>query len=675
MNICYVNFLLPAENIQYDYFWMSLKSYVEDNFKGTAKFNWSYPLNDSDFDSIDEIIDNICEQQPDILALSLYVWNHALSHEVAKRVKQKRPNTLIVVGGPHQEHSQPDYFLRRPYIDFACETDGYGEVFFNELLYQLTTDRDWNKVPYLINARGRSNAKYNKRDFVWPRKIFERNKDYIQTRLDKAASLNIPINLMYETSRGCPYGCTYCEWGGGTNSKVSFKPTEYVFEDLDFLIPFTKPTVIGTVDANFGIVERDIDIAKLIAYHAKTTGYPKNAYMYGPTKKNKENLYQIEYVFAEAGLTDEFKISVQDLNDDVIKNIKRTDTPWLEQYEVYKNIRKEFGGRIRLELMMGLPGTTVKDYYEALNAMCPEFSFGSRYVWHLLPTTPAAKIEYREKYDIKTIKLKNVWRPEFASQYANKSILLKDTYVEPTNIVVSTNSYTKEEWCEMFIMDRIITSMEVEGFATYISKYVNDVMKIPYSKFYNRMWNSFINNDDYLPEYQQSIYSKIISEVNERVANGFAEDIEHYKMPDSYRFDFYASIIRLNKMAIHIDRNSFYNGMLRWAINEFGEDEGLVDVIKWTANSIMFIDYDPENPEPYETKFNWVKWIDTGELESGVFINTPRDKVRKSSHANITPITWNKYPIQKRISMFFLSLCSEPERYLLFREIEVTHVN
>ena len=675
MNICYVNFFLPAENIQYDYFWLSLKSYVEDNFKGTTKFNWSYPFNDSNFDSIDDIVNNICEQQPNILALSLYVWNHALSHEVAKLVKKKLPNITIVIGGPHQEHSQPDYFLKRPYIDFACETDGYGEVFFNELLYQLTTDRDWDKVPYLINSFGKSSAKYNKRDFVWPKRIYERNKDYIQTRLDKAESLGLSINLMYETSRGCPYACTYCEWGGGINSKVSFKPIELIFEDLDFIFSFTKPIVLGITDANFGIIKRDVEIAKYIAHHAKTTGYPQTAYMYGPTKKNKENLYQIEYEWAAAGLADEFKISVQDLNDDVIKNIKRTDTPWFEQYEAYKKIRDEFGGRIRLELMMGLPGTTIKDYYDALNAMCQEFSFGSRYVWHLLPTTPAAKTEYREKYDIKTIKLKNVWRPEFNSDYANKSILFKDTYIEPTDIVVETNSYTKEEWCEMFIMDRIITSMEVEGFTTYIAKYVNNIMGIPYSVFYNRMWNTLINNDDYLPHHQQSIYTKIISEVNERISNGFAEDIEHYKLPDSYDLDFYASIIRLNKMAIHIDRNSFYKGLSRWAINEFGNDEGLLDIIKWTANSIMFIDYDPENPESYETNFNWVKWIETGILESSKCINTPRDKVRKRSKVNITPIIWNKYPMKERINKFFLSLCSEPERYLLFREIEVTHVN
>ena len=675
MNISYINLFLPAESVLYDYFWLSVKSYVEDNFQGDTEFNWSYPLTDSNFKSTEDMVDLICGQEPDILMLSLYVWNHALTHQVAKEVKARRPNTIIVAGGPHQEYNNIEFWLSKPYIDFCCETDGYGEVFFNEFLYQLTNEKDWSQVPYLIYKGGRSFAKYNKRDFVYPPNVYERNKDYIQTRVDLAKKHDINILLMYETSRGCPYGCTYCEWGGGTSSKLSWKPIDVIKDDLEFLIEFTEPQVIGLTDANFGIVDRDIEIAQHIADMKNKYGYPKGAYMYGPTKKNKKNLYAIEEIFASNGMTEEYKISVQDLDDQVIKNIKRTDTPWYEQNKEYVKLRDKYGGRIRLELMMGLPGTTIKYYYDALDAMCPEGSFGSRYVWHLLPTTPAAKPEYREKYSIETIKLKNVWRPEFGSNYANNSLLLKDEYVEPTNIVVATNSYTKEEWCEMFIMDRIITSMEVEGFTTYIAKYVSEVLGIPHSKFYNRMWNTFINNNDYLPKHQQDVYAKVIKEVNERVSEGYAEDIEHYKLPDHYPFDYYASIIRLNKIVVHTDRNAFYRGILRWAVNEFGDDEGLKDIIKWTANSIMFIDHDPDNPNEYVSDYDWFSWINGGELVKQKCINIPRDRTRSNNKFDGVDIDWHNVPMKERVQKYFLLLCSEPERYLIFKDIEVKHDN
>lgn len=672
MNISYVNFFLPAKSVLHDYFWVSLKSYVEDNFQGDTKFNWSYPINDSDFDSIDDIVDHIIKQDPEILLISLYVWNYAVSYEVAKRVKKKIPHVTIVTGGPHQEYSRPDFFLVKPFIDFCCETDGYGEVFFNEFLYQYTHDKDWSKVPYLVSMNGKSPAKSNKRDFVWPRNIFERNHDYIIDRVNQANTKNRDYLLMYEASRGCPYGCTYCEWGGGTSSKLTFKPVEYVFEDLQYLVNITKPVVIGLTDANFGIVDRDVDIAKYIADLSKETGYPKVAYMYGPTKKNKKNLYEIEYIFAEAGLTEEVKISVQDLNDQVIKNIKRTDTPWSEQYVEYKKLTDEFGIRIRLELMMGLPGTTIKDYYEALNAMCPERSFGPRYVWYLLPTTPAAKPEYREKFGIETMKLKNVSRPVFSDI---QSILLDDEYTEPTDIVVKTDSYSRSEWCEMFIMDRIITSMEVDGYTTWIAKYASVYMGISHSHFYNRMWNTFINNDDYLPEHTQSIYKKVIEELNDRSNNMYAEDIEHYKLPDDFKFDFYLSIIQLNKFAIHIDRNTYYKALLRWAVNEFGDDEGLKDIITWTANSVMFIDHDPDQPNEYTTEYDWFTWISGGELVKNKTVNVPRDRVLRTTLQKFEHIEWHKYNMKERVSKYFLLMCSSTEQYSLFREIEVSYVN
>ena len=87
MRISYLNFSAPESNISYDYFWLSLKSYVEDNYQGKNKFSWSYPIIDSNYESIDDVVDILVLEDPDILCLSAYVWNHCLISAVASKYK------------------------------------------------------------------------------------------------------------------------------------------------------------------------------------------------------------------------------------------------------------------------------------------------------------------------------------------------------------------------------------------------------------------------------------------------------------------------------------------------------------------------------------------------------------------------------------------------------------
>ena len=160
-----------------------------------------------------------------------------------------------------------NYFKDNWFIDFICASDGYGEVFFNEFLYQLETDKRWDLVPYLIYpSSGRtfykqSTAEFNKREFNWPKNIYQNNKEYILSRKLIADNNNKKFFMSYETSRGCPFGCTYCEWGGGINSKVSFKPTEYIYEDYDFIFRELKPHFFNFIDANLGISARDVALS------------------------------------------------------------------------------------------------------------------------------------------------------------------------------------------------------------------------------------------------------------------------------------------------------------------------------------------------------------------------------------------------------------------------------
>ncbi len=72
----------------------------------------------------------------------------------------------------------------------------------------------------------------------------------------------------WETNRGCPFSCTYCDWGSATNSKVSRMHLDRVYAELDW---FSKNKVefIFCCDANFGMLPRDYDIALRAAENKK----------------------------------------------------------------------------------------------------------------------------------------------------------------------------------------------------------------------------------------------------------------------------------------------------------------------------------------------------------------------------------------------------------------------
>jgi radical SAM superfamily enzyme YgiQ (UPF0313 family) len=69
--------------------------------------------------------------------------------------------------------------------------------------------------------------------------------------------------VVIETNRGCPYGCTFCDWGSATLSRIRQYDLDRVFAELDWCAD-AKAFSVGPADSNFGIFKRDVDIAERI---------------------------------------------------------------------------------------------------------------------------------------------------------------------------------------------------------------------------------------------------------------------------------------------------------------------------------------------------------------------------------------------------------------------------
>ena len=92
--------------------------------------------------SIEEGVQSLMEA--DVAGFSTYVWNFQLSLKIAAELKRRKPEVLIVFGGPHVPDRAEEYLNQYPFIDIACH--GEGEKVFLAILENASTD-GWSQIP------------------------------------------------------------------------------------------------------------------------------------------------------------------------------------------------------------------------------------------------------------------------------------------------------------------------------------------------------------------------------------------------------------------------------------------------------------------------------------------------------------------------------------------------
>ena len=129
--------------------------------------------------------------------------------------------------------------------------------------------------------------------------------------------------LPIETNRGCPYGCTFCDWGAATLAKIARLSDERVFGEVEFAAKH-KIQTLGFCDANFGILPRDLDIARFIVSMKEKYGYPLEV-GYTNAKTASPRLTEIVKVLSDAGLIASGQILMQTTDEQILKNVERAN--------------------------------------------------------------------------------------------------------------------------------------------------------------------------------------------------------------------------------------------------------------------------------------------------------------------------------------------------------------
>jgi putative methyltransferase len=458
--------------------WANAKTYYERNGNRCNEWNW-FPCYADVFSEeyFDEIKKLLLEAKPDIFAMSLYVWNYKLSHKVAIWVKKTFPNCLIVSGGPHQYFKHDiNWFKNHWYIDASLPGDSYGEICFKEILDHYENGQvDWNQVTDIRFPIGNSRTiavsrktmlRSDKKNYDYDYSPYTEQSNHIQNFVDYQQEKfpRAVLLALLETTRGCPYGCTYCDWGGGTNTIVIKRSLENVIKDIDSLRNFYLGFLyIG--DANFGIFEeRDVAIIKHIT---DVPWWSKQRFKIGyggfaKTENRLESVRQIVELDVKSNLSyqREIKISLQTLDSEILKNIDRKNVPFEKQLMALEPIAKNNKLPMYVEIIMGLPGMTLDKFYHEFDVFGQHRLSLQFFEWILLPETPAYAKDYREKFGIVTVEKTNGWTDYEMHSHAT--------------IVIGAKSFSTDDYLQMLISASLYRLLIQGGFYRNSIEYVLD---------------------------------------------------------------------------------------------------------------------------------------------------------------------------------------------------------
>jgi radical SAM superfamily enzyme YgiQ (UPF0313 family) len=405
-------------------------------------------------DNLDRIQKEIESQHhPAVYLFSSFAWTHELNMEVARFIKKKNPSSLIIFGGPEvprRKEAAQEFMRDYPQIDIGVL--GEGEETLAAILEILLVDsedfplseRDFSSINGLI-CRDRIGGLCLTGGRAQIKDLDEIPSPYLNDIFEDSVYKQW---VATETNRGCPFGCTYCDWGGATLSKVRKYSFERVREELEFLAS-KKVRRLFLADANFGALKRDLDIVDILAKTRSETGYPKLLI----TNYAKNATLRVAYVVKklyEYNIIDRAIISFQTLDQQTLDNVDRGNIK-TKEFENLMRIYKENNIPMTSDLLLGLPGQTLETLRSDLGYLFKHMIMPTVYLVRVLTNAPMADPEYKRRFNI---------------------------HLNIDGDVISTSSFSAEDRQDMISFNLANIVFVQEGFFKYIFYHIQVEHKI-----------------------------------------------------------------------------------------------------------------------------------------------------------------------------------------------------
>jgi Radical SAM superfamily len=330
-------------------------------------------------------------QQP-VLGFSFYTWNAAEFLAAARDLKAACPELLIVAGGPHVQ--QAEDYLGIEAIDLVFL--GEAELSFQQFMDSSGREQ-WPAIDGLAWWNGvaieQSAPRERCRDLDTlpsPLEVLKLTDAQGQPRYESIA---------YETSRGCPFKCAFCEWGtGAIGSKMYQWSIERIRQDWEAIVRAGIKD-IWLADSNFGALKQDLEKARIIVDLKERFGLPLS-FATSWSKKHSRQVQEIALLLNRNQLLPHYQLALQTLTPEALRLSNRQNMSANEYQPIAKQMSEQ-GVPIAAELIWGLPGDNLPEFERNLDQLLATFPNINIFGYTLLPGTEFYR--RRQEYRIEAI--------------------------------------------------------------------------------------------------------------------------------------------------------------------------------------------------------------------------------------------------------------------------------
>ena len=351
--------LLTAVNAKYIHSNLavySMKAYAEKRgCKGTKIQLAEYTINQQQ----DGILQKIYEKKPDILCFSCYIWNISFIRELIRDLKKILPETRIWVGGPEVSYDAEHFLREMPQVTgVMC---GEGEATFWEVIKSYA---QWEKEEQEPEALGNISGI-----------VYRDGKELIATENREILDMDelvFPYEnlslfehkiIYYESSRGCPFSCSYCL--SSVDKKLRFRSLSLVKRELQFFLDHKVPQV-KFVDRTFNCKkEHAMEIWNYIKEH--DNGVTNFHFEIAADLLTENEIALISTM--RPGLI-QLEIGVQSTNKKTLQEIRRK-TSFSEICQKVRAVAAGENVHQHLDLIAGLP---YEDYESFKKSFCDVYA-------------------------------------------------------------------------------------------------------------------------------------------------------------------------------------------------------------------------------------------------------------------------------------------------------------
>lgn len=313
-----------------------------------------------------------------VVGFSFYTWNAAEFLALSRSLKALLPELLIVAGGPHVQQAE-DYLGIDP-IDVIFL--GEAEISFQEFLDCDNRD-DWKDVAGLSYLQDEQIVQTAPRGRCQDLDQFPSPLDVLELTDDSGQPMYESIS--YETSRGCPFKCAFCEWGtGAIGSKMYQWSIDRIHSDWNKIVAAGIKD-IWLADSNFGALKQDKEKAELIVALKERTGLPVS-FATSWSKKHSRQVQEIALLLHQNQLLPHYQLALQTLTPEALRLSNRQNMS-SNEYEPIAKRMSELGVPIAAELIWGLPGDNLPDFERNLDTLLARFPNINIFGYTLLPGT------------------------------------------------------------------------------------------------------------------------------------------------------------------------------------------------------------------------------------------------------------------------------------------------